>query len=172
MQSEYLFCDLHNCSAIVDERLWCLNCIQSHLKPNAYTVTADATIGFVGPPALTDHNTCQVEVRVVEGVGSVALNLTRTGNLQESVGVICYTKSGTASRGQDFHPRPNNAPSRIEFQPNETTAQCRIEIVDDTLHEITERFLVFLGTVQGRASVNSSTSPLCVYLHVDSNDSK
>lgn len=141
-------------------------------KRNAYTITADATIGFVGPPALTDPTTCQLEVRVSEGVGSVALNITRTGNLEERVGVICYTKAGTASRGQDFHPRPNNAPSRVEFQPNETTAQCRVEIVDDTLHEITERFLVLLGAVRGKASVNISTSPLCVYLQFDRNDSK
>ena len=105
-----------------------------------------------------------------EGVGVLSVNISRTGNLEQSVDVVCYTEAHTASRGEDFRMRPNSARSRVVFSPFQTMAQCQVEIVDDILHESKEQFLVHLGDVRGRATVDTTTSPLCVYLIFDIND--
>lgn len=130
----------------------------------------DATLGFVGPPAVSDPANCEQEVRVQEGVGVLSLNISRTGNLEQTVDVVCYTEAHTASRGEDFRVRPNSARSRVVFSPFQTMAQCQVEIVDDILHESKERFLMHLGGVRGRATIDAATSPLCVYLIFDIND--
>ena len=85
--------------------------------------------------------------------------------------MICYTQPDTADHG-DFVPRTNSHESVVVFGPNETVAQCLVEIVDDDMNEINEKFVVRLGETVGLARVDHSSTLLCVFIVYDEHDGK
>ena len=102
-------------------------------------------------------------------MGTLDLILTRSANLEQEVGVVCYTEADVA-RGEDFRLRPNNRSSLVTFAPNQTEAHCPVVVLDDELNESTEKFVVWLGEPVGLARVDPSSSPLCVFLTTDRQD--
>lgn len=118
----------------------------------------------------THDFSCALDEMVMEGAGSLVLNLSRSGNLQHRVGVVCYTDPPFSS---DFVPRLNSiVESAVYFDPGETSAECRVQVIDDMEHEHTERFRVLLGETIGLARVDPETTPLCVLITSDPRDSE
>ena len=114
---------------------------------------------------------CELEVRIEESIGTLVLNLSRHGNLEEEVGVVCYTEEHTAISGRDFHSRPRgNLTSLVTFAPNQTRAQCAVEIINDPQNENSERFFVKLADPQSLVRISDGSSPICVYLNYDPAD--
>ena len=111
---------------------------------------------------------CQLKLTVNEGVGTLAIDLFRTGNLAARVGVICKTLSGVALEGFDFVGRN----STVWFEPHQTSTTCNITIIDDPLNESSERFSVILeeDVEVGMAKTTDGASEIRVTINADSND--
>ena len=129
----------------------------------------DAVLAFEAPEATLDPLHCRREVWVNEGVGTLQLNISRHGNLDHNVSVICYTQV-MFSRDPDFVPRPNSAASTVTFNASQSSAVCDVQVLDDGNNESREQFRVFLGTTEGLARVDAKSSPLCVFISHDAND--
>ena len=140
-------------------------------------IPTDSTISFSIPqdrPANSriSRDICKIEVPTKETVGVLNLNLTRAGNLNKTVGVICYTNTtlNNQARSPDFISRPNNASSMVYFKPGERHAKCPVVIVDDILNEPTDSFFVHLGQMDGFAFIDYSSTPVCVIITHDERD--
>lgn len=103
-----------------------------------------------------------------EGVGTLAIDVFRTGNLAARVGVICKTLSGVALEDIDFVGRN----SMVWFEPRQTSTTCNITIIDDLLNESSERFSVILeeNSEVGIAKTVEGASEMRVTINSDSND--
>lgn len=118
---------------------------------------------------------CKIGTKTYETVGVVNILLTRTGGLNHEVGVICYTGNSLGahlSSSDDYIPRPNNNNSVVYFKPGEQDTYCPIEIINDMQNENLDSFYVHLGSTEGYAQTDSSSSPVCVFIQHDSEDSK
>lgn len=133
---------------------------------------ADSTV-FISGQSGPDSN-CDLETNVQESSGDLQLNLTRTGNLDQVVRVVCYTQDDSAHGKADYLSRPKNSlESEVIFGVNETTAVCAVTIVNDQVFESRERFYVRLGnTRQGFAHIEPTLSTMCVHINYDESDSK
>ena len=114
--------------------------------------------------------------RVDEGDGRARIELRRTKNLEQRVGVICYTGTQSnfarANESSDYVPRHRNQPSSIVwFEANQDIAYCDVDIIDDNRAEFIERFFVKLdGETLGRAILSDPNEVHCVVISNDRND--
>eukprot|EP00118_Oscarella_pearsei_P010703 m.67205 g.67205 ORF g.67205 m.67205 type:complete len:3953 (+) comp35439_c0_seq1:534-12392(+) len=91
-------------------------------------------------------------VSVNESVGVVNVLLKRTGDLNVASSVVCYTEDKSASgslsplSGSDYvERRVRAAQSRVDFRPGQAKAVCTVTLIDDSLYENAESFLVKLS---------------------------
>ncbi len=120
---------------------------------------------------------CGLSFEVSEDIGTFNLVLTRKGNLDLHVGVVCYTVPGLNQQGvsssDDYIHRPNTNDSYVYFLPGQTEANCSITIIDDQLNEPSEYFEVKLATrKEDFVYRNNVKSSLCVFIDHDTNDGK
>ena len=144
--------------------VYCCSCVVS----SVISLSSDAVISLVGPLPLSDPRNCRLEIRTGEGIGNLTVSLERFGNMEQKVGVVCYTDVPS----DDYIPRINSLESLVYFEPNQTTTECHVEIIDDMINENTEKFSVYLGETVGLARVDQSRSPLCVFLTYDDKDGR
>lgn len=102
------------------------------------------------------------QIKVRESVGMVKLKIKRTGDLSKISSVVCYTETIDQSDNQahliaqptgpspleshkDYIHRPRKFSSTIQFQENEQEKECEVYIIDDSLYEQEEKFLVKLA---------------------------
>jgi hypothetical protein len=78
----------------------------------------------------------------------------RNGNLNEAFSVICYTRGLTATEDSDYISRNSLEKSRVYFEKGESTKECIVEILDDTVYEAEENFEVRVGDLRSTSSVN------------------
>ena len=119
-----------------------------------------------------DLNNC---LSVQESSGQVVINLTRMGNLEQEVGVVCYTESDTAQGDTDYVSRGRGSlESVVMFGVNQSVAECRVQIRDDQEFETGERFLVHLasGGTDNFINTDPNLSSICVYISYAEEDSK
>ena len=117
---------------------------------------------------------CNHVTRVHEWVGRASVTLRRTGNLQQRVGVVCYTHPLSATERFDYVPRQQNwSNSTVWFEVNQEEANCDIEIINDTSAETLERFYVQLDeeTID-RAVLGDPGVVHCVEINNDRDDCK
>ena len=118
---------------------------------------------------------CKIGTKTYETVGVANIVLTRTGGTNHRVGVICYTGNSLGTHlatSNDYVPRPDNTTSMVYFEPGEQHTLCPVEIIDDMQNENLDSFYVHLGSPEGLAQVDSSSSPVCVFIQHDDKDSK
>lgn len=63
------------------------------------------------------------EVEVKESIGVVALEIKRSGDLNEQSSVLCYTEERFANVESDFVERPQTEFSRVVFKIGESVPQ-------------------------------------------------
>uniref|UniRef100_T1KPR5 Calx-beta domain-containing protein n=1 Tax=Tetranychus urticae TaxID=32264 RepID=T1KPR5_TETUR len=73
---------------------------------------------------------------VMENVGQFAVTVAREGDLSKSIAVDFATEDGTANAGSDYI----GVNETIVFQPNETSKQVMISVIDDDVFEEDEHF--------------------------------
>ena len=137
--------------------------------------TPDSVITMMG--GLSSNIECTFVTRVEEGDRRARIKLQRTKNLQQRVGVICYTgvqsNFARANESADYIPRHRNQSSIVWFEANQEFAYCDIEVIDDDRAEFIERFFVKLdGETRGRAIVSDPSAVHCVVINNDRNDRK
>lgn len=126
-----------------------------------------------GPPGR--FNPCSQEIDVRESIGTVLVNLTRTGSLEQEISVVCYTEDDTARGNEDYAPRyQDSLDSEVTFPVNQSTTTCALTVINDTNHEGREMFKVHLTTSANTSFVtfDPTFSSLCVYISYDENDGK
>ena len=127
---------------------------------------------------LSTNSECSYVTRVEEGDGRARIQLQRTRNLQQRVGVVCYTGAQSnfarANESADYIPRHRSQPSSIVwFEANQEFAYCDIDIIDDDRAEFIERFFVKLDEeTRGRAILGAPNEVHCVVISNDRNDCK
>ena len=114
----------------------------------------DSTIQFSAPIA-----------SVIEALGTLTLTITRTGVLNSMVTVPYSTTNGTAIAGSDFAGVTN---ATVTFATNQASTNIILTILNDTVVEATETFLVGLGTPVGEASIGANRSVTVTILDDDS----
>ena len=114
---------------------------------------------------------CRIGTKIYETVGIANIVLTRTGGINHKVGVICYTGTHLAT-SNDYIPRPNNSTSMVYFEPGEVNTNCSVEIINDMQNENLDNIYVHLGNTEGYAQIDSSSSPVCLFINHDDQDSK
>ncbi|XP_052795215.1 extracellular matrix protein 3-like isoform X1 [Mya arenaria] len=85
------------------------------------------------------------EYRVLESEGQVVAKVTRSGDISSQSEVRCYTRPITAQGDMDFVEKLDSNESIVIFLPGESEADCRIQLVDDTIWEREESFRLVLG---------------------------
>lgn len=134
---------------------------------------ADNTVSMLGTPGRTGD--CHLETDIEEFSRHLLVNLTRTGSLEQEVGVTCYTRDNSAKGNHDFVARVKDAPgSEVVFGVNQSMAECVVEIKDDNATEPREKFYVQVEahTSLGLVYVEPTLSIMCVYINYDINDSE
>ena len=102
-------------------------------------------------------------------MGEIVLTLTRTWNVDHEVSVSCYTRAGTATDDIDFEQLDHD--STVTFAPNQTSAECVVNIYDDVVYEGKERFYVLVAAAADSLVITAlSETPLCIYIIYDPND--
>ena len=147
---------------------------------------ADNTFQLLGQVGRDRH--CSLESAVEEDSGHATIQLSRLGSLEQEAGVVCYTEPDTALGGADYISRPRFSPgSEVVFGVNQSLAECRVQILDDTDFEARERFYVHILPLPPRGSgpALADTGPtpstqssivgpssICVYINYAENDGK
>ncbi|KAM4859992.1 FRAS1-related extracellular matrix protein 2 [Thomomys bottae] len=83
-----------------------------------------------------------------ENDGQIVAVIRRSGDVQFTSSVRCYTRQGSAQVMMDFEERPNTDVSTITFLPGETEKPCIVELMDDMFYEEVEELRLVLGTPQ------------------------
>ena len=104
-----------------------------------------------------------------EGISVLAINITRSRNVHDRVGILCRTEPAVAKEDLDFVMRS----SVVWFDVNETTTTCNVTIINDKLYESSELLRVILEAADnGRALPDQQFSEMCVFIAADINDGK
>lgn len=108
---------------------------------------------------------------VKEDIKEVNITLVRTGNLNQTDGVICHTENVTPPKyiSYDYIPRPPNASSIVYFKPGQQLSNCTVKIHNDHINEPHEHFFVKIGKSYGFA-IEDTSSPVCVFINHDIED--
>ncbi|NWX84662.1 FREM2 protein, partial [Nothoprocta pentlandii] len=91
-----------------------------------------------------------------ENDGQISAVIYRSGDIQYTSTVRCYTRQGSAQVMMDFEERPNTDSSIITFLPGETEKPCTLVLMDDTYHEEEEELRLVLGTPRSDSSFGAS----------------
>ncbi|NWY05988.1 FREM2 protein, partial [Nothoprocta ornata] len=91
-----------------------------------------------------------------ENDGQISAMIYRSGDIQYTSTVRCYTRQGSAQVMMDFEERPNTDSSIITFLPGETEKPCTLVLMDDTYHEEEEELRLVLGTPRSDSSFGAS----------------
>jgi len=124
---------------------------------NFFFFTASAT----PTPSPTRGNTVQFSAAnysVAEGGGSVAITVTRSGDLSNRATVVYGTFDGTASERSDF----TTAVGTLRFAPGETSKTFVVFVTDDAYLEGSESFTVGLSNPQGVNNGTPSTASITI----------
>ena len=108
-----------------------------------------------------------------EDSSQLILNLTRQGNMDQEVGVVCATEADTAIANDDYVSRPHDSlGSEVMFGVNQSLAQCVVGIIDDEALEPRERFHVYLTASSRHSAVNidHTSSSICIHIRYAEND--
>jgi hypothetical protein len=103
---------------------------------------------------------------VPEDTDKINITLVRTGYLNQTDGIICYTHQNS----NDYVTRPNNFTSLVYFEPGQKYANCTVEIINDGLYEGQELFFVRMGQTIGHSHADNSEA--CVFIAYDNLDGK
>lgn len=148
--------------------------VSEHLRivyesTNSIFCILDANIEFEAEIA-RKRLPCHLELgNVQENQNVLAINLTRTRNIHNKVGILCRTKPASAQEGLDYEGRN----SIVWFEANQTVSTCNVSIINDQLHEVSEYFRVILeGVENGKAQPAFERSKLCVFIRADIDDGK
>jgi CubicO group peptidase (beta-lactamase class C family) len=95
---------------------------------------------------------------VEESEGHFTVGVRRSGDSSGAVAVTYTTQSGTALEGADFIPTRGT----VGFGPGEITALISIPILDDTIEETNETFMILLGNPTGGASLGLSAATVTI----------
>ena len=114
-------------------------------------------------------NECSKAITVNESSKVLSLQLVRSGNIRNKVGIVCYTKLPDGSFSGSFRERSRYADSSVVyFSENSSTALCNVTIMEEPHHD-TVVFIVALAAKDGEhARPISSEESVCVYV-VDQN---
>lgn len=88
---------------------------------------------------------------VSEGIGSVTVQVSRSGGVRGTVGVTYNVVGGTATTGQDFTAMTGT----LTFGENESLKTFSLPITDDSLVEGNETFSIVLSQPTGGASLGA-----------------
>ena len=143
---------------VIVENLESLNILLSspagaQLDPNL----TQASLVIVDNDASSIIGFQQTNVAVGEADGAATLTLVRSGDLTKVATVGYSTSDNSARAGQDYTPTAGS----VIFQPGETTRTITVPIVNDTLPEQTETFLIYLNTITN-ASLGSYTAVVTI----------
>jgi hypothetical protein len=95
-----------------------------------------------------------------EASGGIALTITKTGTSALTHSVSYATSGGSATAGADY----TAVSSSISFSPGETVKTINIPILDDSVYEGSENFLVTLSGATGGASVSGGAGQASVMI--------
>nr|CAB3247083.1 extracellular matrix protein FRAS1 [Phallusia mammillata] len=95
----------------------------------------------------------ETQYTVEERDTTVFIPIKRTGDIEKALSVICYTESKTATgslldriqSGSDYKSRGRHSgESIITFAPGVSSTTCDVKIIDDSLFEDSEEFIVYI----------------------------
>ncbi|XP_072028280.1 extracellular matrix organizing protein FRAS1-like [Amphiura filiformis] len=87
------------------------------------------------------------EYHVSEPDGKVILTVTKAGNLDQETSIDIFTRdisTSSSEPNQDYVPLLEELSHNVIFAPGETSRTVTIDIVDDALYELPEKFAVIL----------------------------
>ncbi len=91
------------------------------------------------------------EYTVLENVGSFALTVTRSGDLEPTILVDYETEDGSAKAGSDYKP----VRGTLSFGPGESHKQITIQVINDEVYEEDEYFYVRLSNAHYLSTPNN-----------------
>ncbi|CAG5116316.1 unnamed protein product, partial [Candidula unifasciata] len=137
-----------------------------------------AVLGDVRQAAVTIHDeedqpTLQFTsemVQVNESDGHAVATVVRSGDVSDSVSVICSSRSLTATgssltsleSGSDFISRGYSSAYRVIFPPGVTHTNCSVKLIDDSMYESTEQFELQLSDPSIPAALGALTTLLVI----------
>ena len=133
-------------------------------------VTGEALVGGITNATVTitdDDSVVQFALaatNVLENVGTVALVVTRTGDLRNTVTVPFSTAFGTALSGIDF----TATNGTLTFGAGESNKTISVTVINDTIAEPNKSFAVNLGAPTGEVTLGANTSVAVTILDDDS----
>ncbi|XP_067257479.1 FRAS1-related extracellular matrix protein 1a isoform X2 [Chanodichthys erythropterus] len=142
--------------------LYIINSALDALTDSLEFAVSDA-LGNTGPSHKLEFSWASVELTrteyiICESQGSVSLTIQRKGNVQDSSYVTVKVKEITASAGHDFIP----ASSLIQFDPGMVSRVWKVEIVQDRLEEVDEKFEVTLASPVGAVLKDKSKATIFI----------
>jgi len=85
------------------------------------------------------------EMKVLENSNrQIQIPVVRSGDVTQQITAVCYTRQDTAMAREDFVERRRAISSRVVFLPHESSKNCTINLIDDTIREKSEKFEVHL----------------------------
>jgi M6 family metalloprotease-like protein len=117
-------------------------------------IKPDATVTIVDNDAAPQITFDASDYSVAEDGGSVTVTVNRSGNTNGTVSVNYTTVNGTALAGSDY----TLTSGTLTFADGETTKNITVNIIDDTIHEMTETFKVRLSNAVGGVITAPDTS--------------
>ena len=99
----------------------------------------------------------------VEGCGTLAIQLTRTGDVSRAASVMLETVDGSAAAGADYVA----ICERVEFAAGQETVEIRIEIIDDDVEEDDEQFAVRIYEPSAGAALGAVSRTLITIINDD-----
>jgi uncharacterized delta-60 repeat protein len=134
-----------------------LTLLLTNARGPAVTGLAQATLTIVD----NDFSAGQISFgassfSVPENAGPAVITLIRTGGSLGVVSVQYSTGGGTASPGGDYTPAPLN--STVTFSQGQTNQSILVPIINDTLAEGDETFIVTISNPGGGARISGPTN--------------
>jgi hypothetical protein len=117
-------------------------------SPQGATLVDPLRATVVIDDAPTDTPTMEFSHAVLsvrESEGTLRAPVVRSGDLRHAASVKCYTRQRSARAGQDFEDRIKAEMSRISFVPGQALSYCEVEIIDDSVLEGEEDFVLRLA---------------------------